>query len=120
MAKKNTPEKLQLLFTVVTRGKSNVIIDLLEDLGVNAQFVLGGSGMKGAKLKNLFEYSEKDVIISFVGEERSKDIINKLEEKFDKIKNCYGVSWVVPVSSIIGVSLYQFLIDYRKGGNGNG
>ena len=118
--KSNSPEKLQLLFTVVTRGKANVIIDVLEDMGVNAQFVLNGSGLKGKELKSLFNYSEKDVIISFVQGEKSKEIISKLEEKFDKLKNCYGVSWVVSVSSIIGVSMYQFLIDYRKGGNVNG
>ena len=118
--KSKSPEKLQLLFTVVTHGKANVIIDALEDMGVNAQFVLNGSGLKGKELKSLFNYSEKDVIISFVQSEKSKEIISKLEEKFDKIKNCYGVSWVVSVSSIIGVSMYQFLIDYRKGGIGNG
>lgn len=110
------PEKLQLLFTVVTHGKSNVIVDTLEDLGVNAHFVLNGSGLKSSEIKSLFEYSEKDVIISFVSEEKSKKIIKKLEEKFDKLKNSFGVSWVVSISSIIGVSIYQFLIDYRKGG----
>ena len=79
--KSNSPEKLQLLFTVVTRGKANVIIDVLEDMGVNAQFVLNGSGLKGKELKSLFNYSEKDVIISFVQGEKSKEIISKLEEK---------------------------------------
>ena len=118
--KEKKPEKLQLLFTVVTHGKSNIIIDFLEDMGINAHFVLNGSGLKGKDLKSLFEYNEKDVIISFVSEEKSKTIIEKLEEKFDKIKNCYGVSWVISVSSIIGVSIYQFLIDYRKGGSYNG
>ena len=117
---KNKPEKLQLLFTVVTRGKSNIIIDALEDMGINAHFVLNGSGLKGREIKSLFEYSEKDVIISFVSEEKTKNAIKKLEDKFHKIKNCYGSSWAVSVSSIIGVSIYQFLIDYRKGGIGNG
>jgi plasmid replication initiation protein len=118
--KAKSPEKLQILFTVVTHGKANVIVDALEDMGVNAQFVLNGSGLKGKELKSLFQYSEKDVILSFVSAEKSKEIIKKLEEKFDKIKNSYGVSWAVSVSSIIGVSIYQFLIDYRKGGNNNG
>ena len=118
--KKVKPEKLHLLFTVVTRGKANIIIDALEDMGLNAHFILNGSGLKGKEVKSLFEYSEKDVIISFVGEEKTKKVIKKIEDKFDKIKNCYGVSWAVSISSIIGVSMYQFLIDYRKGGQGNG
>ena len=116
----NKPEKLQILFTVVTHGKANIIIDALEDMGLNAHFVLNGSGLKGREIKSLFEYSEKDVIISFVGEEKTKEAIKKLEDKFSKIKNCYGSSWAISVSSIIGVSIYQFLIDYRKGGIGNG
>ena len=118
--RKKKPEKVKLLFTVVTHGKSNVIIDTLEQMGVNAQFVLNGSGLKGKEIKSLFEYSEKDVIISFVSEDKEKDILKKLENKFETIKNCYGVSWVVSLSSIIGVSMYQFLIDYRKGGNNSG
>lgn len=109
------PEKLKLLFTVVSHGKANVIVDTLEDLGVNAQFVLSGSGLKGKELKSLFEYSEKDVIISFISNENEKLIMEKLEEKFEKLKNCYGMFWTISVSSIIGVSMYQFLIDYRKG-----
>ena len=109
------PEKLKLLFTIVSHGKANIIVDTLEDLNVNAQFVLPGSGLKGKEIKSLFEYSEKDVIISFISSEREKEIMEKLEEKFEKIKNCYGMSWTVSLSSIIGVSIYQFLIDYRKG-----
>lgn len=107
-------EKLKILFTIVSHGKANVIVDMLEDYGVNAQFTLPGSGLKSKELKSLFEYNEKDVIISFISSENEKNIMEALEEKFERIKNCYGMAWTVSLSSIIGVSIYQFLIDYRK------
>ena len=42
-------------------------------------------------------------------------LMNKLEEKFVAIKNGKGVSFAVPLSSVIGVNLYQFLSDNRMG-----
>ena len=39
--------------------------------------------------------------------------MNKLEEKFVTIKNGKGIAFAVPLSSVIGVNLYQFLSNNR-------
>ena len=42
-------------------------------------------------------------------------IIQCLEEKFETIKNGKGIAFAVPLSSIIGVNLYQFLSNNKQG-----
>jgi nitrogen regulatory protein PII len=55
----------------------------------------------------------KAVILSVVREDNVDTIMNKLEEKFVTIKNGKGVAFAVPLSSVIGVNLYQFLSNNR-------
>ena len=40
--------------------------------------------------------------------------MNCLEDKFSSIRNGKGVSFAVPLSSVIGVNLYRFLSDRRE------
>ena len=42
-----------------------------------------------------------------------KKIMNTLEEKFETVRNGKGVSFAVPLRSVIGVNLYQFLSNNR-------
>lgn len=109
-------EKLVLLFTVVSHGKRNLFADFLEEQGVNAQIMMNGEGMHEKKFYDAANYKKKSVIISFVGEDKVKTIISKLEDKFETVKYSYGACWTVPLSSIIGVQAYKFLVNYRKGG----
>ena len=55
----------------------------------------------------------KAVILSVVREDLVDTIMNRLEEKFVTIKNGKGVAFAVPLSSVIGVNLYQFLSNNR-------
>ena len=41
--------------------------------------------------------------------------LNLLEEKFATIRNGKGIAFAVPMSSVIGVNLYQFLSNNRQG-----
>ena len=42
-------------------------------------------------------------------------ILETLEDKFATIKNGKGISFAVPLSSVIGVNLYQFMSNNRLG-----
>ena len=44
-----------------------------------------------------------------------ENILNTLEDKFATIRNGKGIAFAVPLSSVIGVNLYQFLSDNRMG-----
>jgi len=57
--------------------------------------------------------TDKVVLISFVREDKVNDVLETLKEKFEKIKNGKGIAYTIPMNSIIGVSIYQFLSNNK-------
>ena len=57
--------------------------------------------------------TEKVVILSVIKEEKEKEIIETLNEKFDKVKNGKGIAYTISMKSVIGVSIYKFLSNVR-------
>lgn len=114
--KKFIPQKLKVIVTIVNRGKGNFFLDQIENMGVNMQMLLEGEGTAPYNLDNLWglAHKERDVVISFVPEDKVKKIIKLLDTKFEAVRNGDGIAFSIPVSSIIGVSVYQFLVDNRK------
>ena len=37
-----------------------------------------------------------------------------LDTKFESVRNGDGIAFSIPVSSVIGVAVYQFLVDNRR------
>jgi hypothetical protein len=60
--------------------------------------------------------SEKAVIFSVIREDRVKGALEALSKRFATIKGGKGIAYTVPLSGMIGVSLYQFFCNNRKGG----
>ena len=114
--KKLTPQKLKLIVTIVNRGKGNFFLDQIEAIGVNMQMMLNGEGTAPYNLDNLWglNHKERDVIFSFVAEDKVKKILKMLDAKFETVRNGDGIAFCIPVGSIIGVAAYQFLTDNRQ------
>lgn len=109
-------KKLKLLFTVVDRPKGEFYLDVLSQFDVNCQLVVGGLGTANTELVELLGLEpHKAVILSVLREDMVDAAMNCLEEKFATIRNGKGISFAVPLSSVIGVNLYQFLSDNRMG-----
>ena len=109
-------KKLKLLFTVVDRAKGEFYLDVISQFDVNCQLVMGGLGTAHSELLELLGLEpHKAVILSVAREDMVDDIMNCLEDKFATIRNGKGISFAVPLSSVIGVNLYQFLSDNRMG-----
>ena len=109
-------KKLKLLFTIVDRPKGEFYLDVLSQFDVNCQLVVGGLGTANTELVELLGLEpHKAVILSVLREDMVDAAMNCLEEKFATIRNGKGVSFAVPLSSVIGVNLYQFLSDSRMG-----
>ena len=109
-------KKLKLLFTVVDRPKGEFYLDVISQFGVNCQLATGGLGTATSELIELLGLEpHKVVILSVVREDQVDRIMNCLEDKFRTIRNGKGISFAVPLSSVIGVNLYQFLSDNRMG-----
>ena len=109
-------KKLKLLFTVVDRPKGEFYLDVLAQFDINFQMALGGLGTANSELLELLGLEpHKAVILSVAREDMVDAIMNCLEDKFATIRNGKGISFAVPLSSVIGVNLYQFLSDNRMG-----
>ena len=109
-------KKLKLLFTVVNRNKGEFFLDVISQFDVNCQMVMAGQGTARSELVELLGLEpHKAVILSVIREDRMDDVLNCLEDKFATIRDGKGVAFAVPLSSVIGVNLYQFLSDNRMG-----
>lgn len=118
-------KKLKMLITVVDRSKAIYYVDLLEQFEINMQTVIYGKGTAGSEMLSLLGLAEpeKAIIISFVREDKVSDVVETLSEKFEKIKNGKGIAFTIPMKSVIGVSIYQFLSNNKtfiKGEETNG
>ena len=115
---KAAPQKLKLLVTVVPRRKTEFFMDLIQSFDVNMQFCSTANGTASSDIMALMglEDNEKRVIFSIVREDMAPRVLLALEEKFTTIKNAKGIAMTVPLSGMIGVAIYQFLTNNRKGG----
>ena len=109
-------KKLKLLITVVDRVKGEFYLDVISQFDVNCQMAVSGLGTARSEMLELLGLEpHKAVILSVVREDRMDAVMNCLEDKFATIKNGKGIAFAVPLSSVIGVNLYQFLSNNRQG-----
>ena len=113
-AKKNNKvdsNKLELLVTVIDRNKAEFYADLLQSFEVNMQMMVLGQGTAKQEILNVLGLASTDkmVIFSIIKEERLKDALYALDEKFRTIKNGKGIAYTIPLSSVIGAAIYAFL-----------
>ena len=107
--------KLKILITVVDRSKTLFYLDLLEQFEVNVQMVLYGKGTANSQTLMLLGLAESDksAIISWVREDKIKEVLETLNEKFTTVKNGKGIAYTIPLDRIIGVAAYQLLSNDR-------
>ena len=109
-------KKLKLLITVVDRNKGEFYLDVLMQFPINCQMAMAGQGTAHSELVELLGLNiHKAVILSVVREDLVDEVMNCLEDKFATVRGGKGISFAVPLSSVIGVNLYQFLSDNRMG-----
>ena len=91
-------------------------MDVISQFEVNCQMQLQGLGTATSELVDLLGLNiHKAVILSVVREDLVEGIMHTLEDKFATNKNRKGIAFAVPMSSIIGVNLYQFMSNNRLG-----
>ena len=109
-------KKLKLLFTVVDRSKGEFYMDVLSEYEINCQMLLPGKGTASSDLVEMLGLNiNKAVILSVVREDMVDPVMKCLEEKFETIRKGKGIAFAVPLSSVIGVNMYQFLSNNRQG-----
>ena len=101
---------------MLDRPKGEFYLDVISQFDVNCQLILPGMGTAASELLELLGLEpHKAVILSVLREDMVDAAMDTLEEKFRTIRGGKGISFAVPLSSVIGVNLYQFLSDNRMG-----
>ena len=106
-------KKLLLFITIVTSGHGSHITRMFEKIGVSAQFVQSGEGTATKEINNLLgiEDVDKDIVVSFITEDKIPLIRQDLSEYFSSNKRNRGIGMAIQLSSVIGVRVYQFLAN---------
>lgn len=110
------PINLKLLVTIINRDKTNLYLDTLEGFEVNLQAVIYGHGTANKEVASFLGLGDqkKTVILSIVKENKIKDILNTYEDKLFKTKNGKGIAFTIPLDSLIGVLVYNFLANNKE------
>ena len=112
-------KKLKLLITVVDRQKEEFYQDVLSQFEINCQMILNGIGTAQSEIVDLLGLNnQKAVLLSVLREDNTDRVIKCLEEKFATIRGGKGIAITVPMSSVIGVNMYQFLSNNKQGREG--
>lgn len=106
-------KKLSLFITIVGKGQGQAIIRLFERGGSSAQFIQRGEGTATKEIYSILgvEDNDKDIIFSFISQEKIPDVKTELNAFFLANKKNRGIGFSVPLSSIIGLRVYQFLAN---------
>lgn len=111
-----TPQKLKLLITIVNKNKAEFYMDFLQSFEVNLQLKMNARGTANSELLHYMglEESEKRVIFSLIREDQAQPALQALEEKFATLRGGKGIAYTVPLSSVAGVAIYQFLSNNKR------
>lgn len=109
-------KKLQLIITVVDRNKAEFYLDILSQFEINFQMVAGGKGTAHSEMVEMLGLNtHKAVIFSVARDDMVAEILKCIEEKFETIRKGKGIAFAVPLSSVIGINMYQFLSNNKQG-----
>ncbi|MBR4378317.1 MAG: hypothetical protein IKP50_05520 [Bacilli bacterium] len=109
----STTKKLLMFITIVNRGQGNYVLKLFESEGANAQFVQYGEGTAQKEIRDILgiEDNTKEIIVSLLSEDKIESAKKELEAFFKISKRNRGIGFSIPMTSLIGMKLYQFLTD---------
>ena len=115
-AKNIAPEKLELLIAIVNAPKVRYYSNLIQSSEANLQLVVQASGTSEKAILNYLGLNQdtRQAIFSVVRQDKVKDLLELLDEKFSTVKDGGGIAVTVPLSSIIGALTYGFLSNDKR------
>ena len=107
--------RLKILVTIVPRAKADFYMDHIQSFGANVQMVIFGRGTAPKEFLAAMGLTDSDraIILSIIGENNVRNALDSLGEKFNTIQGGKGIAYTIPMSSVIGKSIFNFLSDNR-------
>lgn len=104
-------DKLDIIFSVVQRGLCEEVIHVTKSRGVYVNLICPGRGTATSSILEMFGLgaTEKDIILSFVKTDETHEVITAISKKLEFDKPGGGIAFAVPVQSIAGIKVLQYL-----------
>ena len=106
--------KLYVFITIVDYHQSEQVVKILENVGSAASFIQVGQGTSTKKFYDILGIRDdkKGVIFSIVREDKREEACYVLNEYLTVgVEQNRGISFSIPVDSMIGAKLYYFLTN---------
>jgi len=102
--------------TVVPENQASAIVDLLEKFEAAAAFISHGKGTATSDFYEVMGIGEakKQIIISVIKKEKWPLYKVALEERFSISEYAKGISFIIPIDSLVGVSVYKMLANIQQ------
>ena len=115
-AKNIAPEKLELLIAIVNAPKVRYYSNLIQSSEANLQLVVQASGTSEKAILNYLGLNQdtRQAIFSVVRQDKVKDLLELLDEKFSTVKDGGGIAVTIPLASVIGALTYGFLSNDKR------
>ena len=104
-------QRMDLVFTIVSRGKGEIVLDFLRENRILQNIICHGHGTAPSSILEVLGLgaTDKDIILSFVKAENSKKLIQGISKKMEFSKPGHGIAFTVPLESIAGIMSFKFL-----------
>lgn len=114
---KKDNESLEMVVTIIPKGKGAYFLKLYDRVECSCQTSMPGLGTADSMMLGLFGLSdiEKDVIFTLIKKSEIEKVFSILDNELEVNK---GIAFSVPLSGIVGKSLYMFLTNQRGEENG--
>ncbi len=113
--KEHQLEKLGIVITVVNDGQASAIVNLLSSVNSAVSFITHGEGTAKNDLYDVLGVGEqkKQIIFSTIKRRDWVTLAELIEERFSASRMAKGISYMLDIDAVAGVSTYKFLTDRR-------
>ena len=114
-------ENHEVIFAIVNSGFAEDVMDVAREQGVRGGTILNARGVvneDAAAFYGITLHADKEILMMVVEKDIRDKVLNAIYKEMGMAKKAKGIAFAVPLSSVIGVNLYQFLSDNRMGREG--
>ena len=114
MRKKTISAPFELMITIIERGKSEKVIDILKAHDCNYNLITLGEGTAKSQAGDIFGFGivEREIIWSLVNPLMSSRILETLNNVLELTKPARGIAMTIPTNSASNLMLDILGINY--------
>ena len=107
----SSSEKIDVIFTIVSKGKGESVVDITREGGALVNMTCHGRGTAPSGILEMLGLGapEKALVMSFVTTEQSAGLLEKISKGLDFAKAGKGIAFTVPLQSVAGIMAFKFL-----------